>query len=105
VSPVVCRGLLFTLTDAGILASVRTDTGQTAWRHRLPGFYFSSLLASPDAVFATNSEGVTTVVACDSVFRLLARNDIDEPVHASLAAAGGMVFLRGARNLYAIRGR
>lgn len=102
VSPVLCGGLLVTVTDAGVITSVRTDTGQTVWRQRLPGFYFSSLLASPAAVYATNSDGVTTVFACDAEFRLVARNDIEEPVAASLAAAGGTLFLRGARNLYAI---
>src|SRR5262249_24909983 len=57
VSPVLVNGILFTVTDSGVATGLRADTGATVWRRRLPGQYFASLIASPDAVYFTNSEG------------------------------------------------
>ena len=103
VSPVICRGLLFTVTDGGIATTLRTATGETVWRHRLQGDYFASLLASPDAVYYTNNEGLTTVLACDEAVREVATNDLGEATLASMAAAGGRLFIRTAATLYAVQ--
>lgn len=103
VSPVLSNGMLFTVTDAGIAHAIRADTGETLWRRRLPGQYFASLLASPDAVYFTNSDGVTTVVAADREFRIIAQNDLGEETIASFAAAGGELFIRSVNHVYAVR--
>jgi outer membrane protein assembly factor BamB len=63
VSPVLANGILFTVTDAGVATAIRADSGETLWRRRLPGHYFASLVASPSAVYFTNSDGLTTVIA------------------------------------------
>jgi outer membrane protein assembly factor BamB len=101
-SPVACRGLLFTVTDGGVATAVRADTGKAVWRHRMPGQYFASLIASSDAVYFTNSDGLTTVVSCETAFRRLAVNDVGEPTTASMAAADGDLYLRTASHVYRI---
>jgi hypothetical protein len=103
VSRVPANGILFTVTDAGIAAALRADSGETLWRHRLPGNYFSSLVASPDAVYFTNSDGMTRVVDSDGTFRVLAQNEPGEETIASMAAADGELFIRSAAHVYAIR--
>lgn len=102
VSPVVVNGLLFTVSDTGIATSMRTDTGETVWQARLPGHYFASLIASPAAVYFTNSDGLTTVIAADGSFRRLAQNDVGEATLASMAIADGDLFIRSARHVYAV---
>jgi outer membrane protein assembly factor BamB len=102
VSPVLANGMLFTITDAGIATAIDAETGETRWRQRLPGEYFASLMASPQAVYFTNSDGVTTVVAAEPEFRIIARNDLGEPTMASMAAARGTLFVRAGDSLYAI---
>ena len=102
VSPVLVNGMLFTVTDAGIAAAIDAASGETLWRQRLPGEYFASLLASPDAVYFTNSDGVTTVVAAEPAFRIIAQNDLGESTMASMAAARGALFIRAGNSLYAI---
>ena len=57
------------------------------------------------AVYATNNGGLTTALGAGRSSAYGATNDIEEPVFASMAAGGGVLFLRGARHLYAIRGR
>jgi len=101
-SPVLVNGLLFTVTDAGIAAAIDAATGEIAWRHRLPGRYLASLVASNTAVYFTNDEGRTTVVAADRTFKSLAQNDLKDETVASMAAVGCELFIRSAGYLYAI---
>jgi outer membrane protein assembly factor BamB len=103
-SPVLSNGMIFTVSDSGIATAIRSDTGETLWRQRLPGQYFASLVASPGAVYFTNSEGMTTVVAADGRFRLIAQNLLGEETMASMAVAGGELFIRSAGHVYAIGG-
>jgi outer membrane protein assembly factor BamB len=105
VSPVLANGLFFTVTDSGVATGMRADTGQTVWRQRLPGQYFASLVASADAVYFTNSEGLTTVVAASERFETLARNPLGEETLASIAPSGGELFIRSAGHVYAVGGR
>jgi outer membrane protein assembly factor BamB len=86
VSPVRCRHLLVTMS------------GQ-----RLDGNYFASLIASPDAVYFTNDEGVTTVAACEDQYREIARNDLAEPTIASMAPARDRLYIRTASHLFSLR--
>jgi outer membrane protein assembly factor BamB len=102
-SPVLVRGLLLTVTDSGIATAVRSATGETVWRRRLPGHYFASPIASPDAAYFTNSDGLTTIVALDD-FRVIAQNDLGEETLASIATAGGELFIRSTAHLYAVHG-
>jgi outer membrane protein assembly factor BamB len=104
-SPVLARGILFTVTDSGVAVATRSDSGETLWRRRLPGQYFASLIASPAAVYFTNTEGLTTVIAAESRFRMLAQNHLDEETLGSMAAGGGELFIRTAGHVYAIGGR
>ena len=105
VSPVLSNGLLFTVSDSGVAAAIRSDSGETRWRRRLPGQYFASLVASPGAVYFTNSEGLTTVVAPEGTFRLLAQSLLGEEILASMAVAGGELFIRSTSHVYALGGQ
>jgi outer membrane protein assembly factor BamB len=101
-TPVLANGMLFTVTDSGIAAAQHAETGEVLWRQRLPGHYFASLVASQDAVYFTNSDGLTSVVAAAPKFRLIAKNDLQEEVMASMASAGGELYIRSASALYAV---
>ena len=103
-SPVLAQGMIFTVTDGGVAAAQHAETGEMLWRHRLPGHYFASLVASPSAVYFTNSDGVTSVVAAEPKFRLIAMNDLDDEVIASMASADGELYIRTSRHLYAVTG-
>ena len=101
-SPVLANGILFSVTDSGIATATAADTGELLWRHRLPGQYFASLVATRTAAYFTNSDGLTTVVAAEPVFRVISQNALGEETVASMAAAGGVLFIRSAEHLYAV---
>jgi outer membrane protein assembly factor BamB len=101
-SPVVANGMLFTVTDSGIASSIDIATGRTLWQHRLPGNYYASLVASADAVYFTNSEGLTTIAAAESAFRVVGTNELGEEIMASMAAADGELVIRSSHHVFAI---
>lgn len=104
-SPVLYRGLLFALDRGGVLTCYEAQTGSVHWSERVaPGEYFASLVAGDGKVYATSSEGLTTVVAADDTFRILAENALEEAVFASPALGEGFLILRGEEHLFRVDG-
>ena len=50
-------------------------------------------------------DGETFVVKAGPEHEILRTNSVGEPVYASPALAGGTIFIRGERHLFAIRSR
>ena len=64
----------------------------------------AALTAVGDAVYFCDTQGQTTVVACDRTLHLLlAQNDPDEPIFALFAAVDDTFFVRTRNNLYCLR--
>ena len=101
-SPVLVHGLLFLVGEYGEAVCLEAETGQTLWRERLPGQYRASVLADDRHVYFSNTKGMTTVVACDRLFRKVATNELGEPLSASFAVADGDFYVRTERNLFRI---
>jgi outer membrane protein assembly factor BamB len=66
----------------------------------------ASFTASPVAVnghlLLTSQDGDTFVVKAGPRFEVVATNPLGEPVSASAAVAGGRLYFRGERHLFAI---
>ena len=102
-SPVIYAGKLFTLNDNGKITCFDARTGAVFWNKRLkPGRYLASLVAGDGKVYACSTKGLTTVVAADAEFRLIAENDLNGRCYASPAVADGCIFLRIGACLYCI---
>jgi outer membrane protein assembly factor BamB len=102
-SPVLANGLLFYVTDVGIAHCLDSQTGKLLWRERLRGNYFASLITDGERVYFMNSEGLTTVAACEPEFRKLAENDLTEKTFASPAPVNGELFIRTTETLYCVK--
>lgn len=100
--PVLWRDLLFTVSDEGIAKCYDAYTGHVKWKKRLAGNYKASPIAAEGRVYFLNMHGVTTVVAAGDRYEKLAENTIDDETTASPAVAGGRIYLRGKKHLYAI---
>ncbi len=104
-SPVLCDGHLYLLErNSGFLHCVNAETGQTAYRKRIPGAraFWSSPWANGDKLFCVDTSGTTYVLAAGEEFRLLGSNQIDEQTWATPAVAGGAIYFRTASRLYCI---
>ena len=103
-SPVVTNRLLFTVTNGGRIYCMDGQTGITHWQKRLKGKYYSSPVAIGDRIYFTNTDGLTTVVACDTSYKIIAENTLKEQeVYASFAPVDGELFVRTKKHLYCIQ--
>jgi outer membrane protein assembly factor BamB len=101
-SPVIHRGILFTITDTGVMRAYDAASGALHWRERLRGRYLASLLGGDGKVYACSTSGLTTVVAAEPSFRILARNQLQGDCRASFAVADSHFLVRTADFLYCI---
>lgn len=100
-SPLLDGDRLYVLEENGVLCCLATDSGEVIWEERLPlGEYIASLSASNGLLFATNTEGLTTVVALQDEFRIVGQGEVHEPVLASPALASGVLLLRSSQSLW-----
>ena len=106
-SPLLLDGILYTVTDFGVMSSWRAATGELLWRQRLPqGQYRASLIAAAGRIYAASQRGVA-VVAAGEEFELLADNELvggGRSANASPAVGGGCLLLRTVTHLYCVEG-
>ena len=108
---IVKDGMLFYVTDAGILVCLHADTGKQIWRERLDGNFFGSFVCADDKLFILSKESEMYVIAARDSFELLARNPLKlEPAGAKIpplsttpAIANGHMFVRTYTHLISVR--
>ena len=86
-------------------ALLNAKTGETIWgpERTAQGTVSSSLVLAEGKLFILNENGVTTVVAAGSDYKLLATNELDGSYTlSSPAIAGNQIFIRTGTHLYCI---
>jgi outer membrane protein assembly factor BamB len=104
-SPILHGRYLYLMTDKGLLTCLDAITGEVQYeggRVPVPATFTASPIAVGDRLLLTSEDGDTFVVKAGPVHEVVATNPIGEPVYASLAVAGGTIFIRGDRHLFAI---
>jgi outer membrane protein assembly factor BamB len=101
-TPVVAGDLLFLWHDRGTVSCHDVATGRQHWRERIGGDFHSSPVRIGNRIFAASRGGEVVVLAADKDYQLLARNVLDEPVHATPAVAHDRLFVRTESTLYCI---
>jgi outer membrane protein assembly factor BamB len=104
-SPLLVDDVLYTVSDIGIAAALDARTGVPHWQQRLGGNYSASPVSADGRIYFLSEEGLTTVIAPGTEFRVLARNQLDGTTLASMAVSGGSIFVRSDRYLYRIGAR
>jgi outer membrane protein assembly factor BamB len=102
-TPVLHRGLLYMVSDTGTVYCLHAATGRLAWEHTFPRQHYASPLAVGDRVLVTDTAGTTRVLAAAPQYRLLATNDLAEPISASLVPAGGRLLVRTGKALWCLQ--
>jgi outer membrane protein assembly factor BamB len=100
--PVFWKGLLFVVSDGGVVRCLDAKTGEEKWKERLEGDYKASPLAADGKVYLLNRAGKCTVIAASAKFERLAENRLDDEMVASIAVSDGRLYLRGKKALYCI---
>jgi hypothetical protein len=101
-TPVVAGKLLFLWHDRGVVSCHAVATGKQHWRERIGGDFHSSPVRIGNRVLCASRDGEVVVLAADKKFKLLARNSLDEPCHATPAVAHDRLYLRTTSSLVCI---
>ena len=105
-SPILHGKYLYLMTDKGLLTCLDAPTGAVLYeggRPPVPATFTASPVAFGDRLLITSEDGDTFVVKAGPTHEILRTNSVGEPVYASMALAGGTIYIRGERHLYAIR--
>ena len=94
-TPVIHRGLLFTIRDDGMASCVDLKTGEAHWQERL---FTENVKVSPVAadgrIYFTSGQGNCAVVKAAAKFEVLARNERGEETLSTPALSDGRIYLR-----------
>ena len=101
-SPLIVGDELYLVTDAGIASCLDARTGTVVWQQRLNGAFSASPVFADGRIYFLSEDGIASVVAPGREYRLLARNALDGSTLASMAVAGGSIYIRSATHLYKI---
>jgi outer membrane protein assembly factor BamB len=104
-SPVAADGLVYLMTDKGLLTCLDATTGAVKYEGGRPPVA-SSFMASPVVVggriLLMSLDGDTHVIKAGPTHEVLGTNSLGEPIAASAAVAPGRLYIRGERHLFAI---
>jgi outer membrane protein assembly factor BamB len=104
-TPVAYRGYLYVLKNQGILVCHDVRTGEVKYEQRLPGAtsgFSASPVAADGRLYLPSEDGDVLVVKAGPVFELLGVNPMGQPLMATPAIAGGIMLVRGERDLVAV---
>ena len=102
-SMVVYNGVLYMISDAGILTTLDPATGKVFKQGRLrgvPGSYLASIVAADGKVFIASQSGVVAVLKAGAEQELLSANNLDEDIFATPAIDRDRILVRTVAALY-----
>jgi outer membrane protein assembly factor BamB len=104
-SPIIVGDELYVVNDGGIASCIDARTGSVIWQSRLGGTYSASPVFADGRIYFPAEQGVTTVMIPGREARRVATNRLDGGLLASMAVAGGSLYLRTDSALYRISER
>ena len=103
-SPIYHDGLLYGVTDKGVLEVTEAKSGDRVYRKRLGfdgGRVDPSLCLAGGKIYVSNNRGTTVVFRPGRQFQEISRNDLEE-FKSSLAFSGRRMYVRTRKHLYCI---
>jgi hypothetical protein len=104
-SPIYHEGLLYSVTEKGILEVTDAKTGDRIYRKRLKfdgGRVDPSVTLAGNRLYVSNTRGATVVFRPGKQYQEIARSKLNDGFSSSLSFAGNRLFMRTAKHLYCI---
>lgn len=103
-SPIVYRGLLYTLNNNGILTAYDATSGERLYRARVGGggAFSASPVASDGRLYMASEDGDVFVVQAGREYVELGKNPMGQVIMASPAVSDGLLVIRTLSHVWAI---
>jgi outer membrane protein assembly factor BamB len=104
-TPIAYRDRLYVLANQGLLDAYDAATGNEIYRQRIPGAtsgFSASPVAADGRLYLSSEDGEIIVVRAGAEFAIASRHPMGEPLMATPAIAGGLLYVRGEKRLFAI---
>jgi outer membrane protein assembly factor BamB len=98
-TPVASGDVVFLWYDGGVVTAIDGPTGEVYWRKRVGGKFHSSPIRIGNRIFGISLEGEVDVLVAGKEYKLIARNQLGEPVTATPAVADGRLLIRTEQSL------
>jgi hypothetical protein len=104
-TPVIYRDHLYVVQVNGVLAAYDVRTGQRVYQERVGagGSFSASPVAADGKLYLSSEDGDVFVVKAGPAFELLATNRVGQVVMATPAISDGTLFIRGLKDVIAIK--
>jgi len=104
-TPLIYGDLLYVLQINGVLAAHNVRTGERVYQERVGGggSFSASPVAADGKVYLTSEDGDVFVVKAGPAYELLATNHLGQVVMATPAISDGTIFIRGLKDVFAIK--
>src|SRR3990172_7420633 len=102
-STLVYRGVIYMITEGGILTTLDPATGKPHKQGRLGGAagkYYASPVAADGKVFFVSLSGAVTIMKAGPDQEILSVNPLDDECYATPAIADGRLYVRTRGILY-----
>lgn len=93
-SPILVDGLLYAVTDDGVVTCREPKTGEQIWKGSIGGKYASSPIYADGRIYFCSKQGKTTVIKPGRALEVLATNQLGDGFMASPAVSGKALYLR-----------
>jgi len=103
-TPLVYRGLLYTLNNNGILTVYDAKSGERVYRTRIGtgGSFSASPVAADGRLYISSEDGDVYVIKAGREYVELAKNPMGEAIMATPAISDGVIVVRTLKHLYGI---
>jgi outer membrane protein assembly factor BamB len=101
-SPFVNNGLLYMIHEKGTITCLETASGKLVYTNKLKGDFYSSPICADNKIYILSKKGLIYVIREGREFKMLAENQIDGELMASIAISGRSLLLRSNIALYRI---
>lgn len=105
-TPLYYNGRLYVLDgNKKVMSCLHAETGRQIWQGKLGGrsVFRASPTGADGKIYCVSQAGQVVVLGAGDEFKVISRISMGEkPVRASIAAAGGRLFIRTAKNLYCV---
>jgi outer membrane protein assembly factor BamB len=110
---IVKNGLLFYVTDNGIMSCLHVDTGELVWKERLDDNFYGSFVCAGNKLIILSKESNAYVIAASDKFELLGRNPLKleeegakvPALSTTPAIANGRIYIRTYNHLVSLGGK